>query len=107
GVFGLPHTPEEARVVLIPVPWEATTSYGGGTSNGPAAILEASKQVDLFDIEVGSPYAQGIAMLEESEQVRAWNDEGRELAQQVIAAAGIVHGNARLTAALARVCELG
>jgi len=31
GIFGLPHTPEEAYVVLIPVPFEATTSYGGGT----------------------------------------------------------------------------
>src|SRR5690242_18199078 len=36
GIFGLPHTPEEAHVVLIPVPFEATTSYGGGTSDGPS-----------------------------------------------------------------------
>ena len=63
GIFGLPHTPEEARVVLIPVPWEATVSYGGGTSKGPGAILEASKQIDLFDIETGKPYEAGIAML--------------------------------------------
>jgi agmatinase len=65
GIFGLNDTPESARVVLVPVPFEATTSYGGGTSRGPAAILEASRQVDLFDIETGKPYAAGICMLPE------------------------------------------
>jgi agmatinase len=65
GIFGLDHTPESARVVLVPVPFEATTSYGGGTSQGPAAILRASKQVDLFDVETGKPYEAGICMLPE------------------------------------------
>ena len=32
GIYGLPFTPEESRVVLLPVPWEATVSYGGGTA---------------------------------------------------------------------------
>ncbi|MEO8877527.1 MAG: arginase family protein, partial [Polyangiaceae bacterium] len=41
GIFGLNDTPEDARVVLVPVPWDATTSYRAGTANGPAAILEA------------------------------------------------------------------
>ena len=48
GIFGLPHTLENSKVVLIPVPFEATTSYGGGTASGPSAILAASKQVDLY-----------------------------------------------------------
>jgi len=65
GIFGLNDTPETARVVLVPVPFEATTSYGGGTSQGPAAILRASRQVDLFDVETGKPYEAGIAMLPE------------------------------------------
>src|SRR5439155_5361607 len=65
GIFGLDHTPESARVVLVPVPFEATTSYGGGTSRGPAAILRASRQVDLWDLETGKPYEAGIAMLPE------------------------------------------
>ena len=51
GVFGLPHTREEAAVVLVPVPFEATVSYGGGASEGPAAILRASRQVDLYDVK--------------------------------------------------------
>ncbi|HEY6908589.1 MAG TPA: agmatinase [Myxococcales bacterium] len=65
GIFGLTDTPESARVVLVPVPFEATTSYGGGTSQGPAAILRASKQVDLFDVETGNPWQAGICMLPE------------------------------------------
>ena len=45
GIFGLPFTEKDAALVYLPVPWEATTSYGGGTSNGPRAILEASRQM--------------------------------------------------------------
>jgi agmatinase len=64
GIFGLPYTAEESHVILIPVPWEATTSYGSGTSLGPKAILEASHQVDLFDLEYGRAYESGFHMLE-------------------------------------------
>jgi agmatinase len=82
GVYGLPHTPAEARVVLVPVPFEATTSYGGGTAQAPRAILAASRQVDLFDIETGRPYATGIAMLPEHAEVREWSEEGVRLARR-------------------------
>ncbi|MEY2786830.1 MAG: hypothetical protein RL277_3042, partial [Planctomycetota bacterium] len=73
GIYGLSSAPEDSRVVLIPVPFEATTSYGGGTADGPQAIFEASKQVDLFDLDTGRPYEQGIAMLPQPASVRAWN----------------------------------
>jgi agmatinase len=82
GVFGLPATPEEAAVVLVPVPFEATTSYGGGTAEGPRAVLAASRQVDLFDVETGRPYEAGIAMLPESHEVHAWNEEARSLVRR-------------------------
>jgi agmatinase len=88
GVFGLPFTPEEAKVVLVPVPYEATTSYGGGTADGPAAILEGSHQVDLFDLDTGKPYEAGIAMLDEPTDVRAWNDEAKALAEPIVASGG-------------------
>jgi agmatinase len=88
GVYGLPHSPDEAKVVLIPVPFEATTSYGGGTVDGPRAILEASKQVDLYDRETGRPYEAGIAMLEEPSVLRALNEKARALAQPIIDAGG-------------------
>lgn len=84
GIFGLPHSVDEARVVVIPVPWDATTSYRTGTSKAPAAILDASRQVDLFDADAGRPYEAGIAMLPIESEVAFWNDEARRLAEPVI-----------------------
>ena len=88
GIFGLPFSASEAALVLLPVPWEATTSYGGGTSEAPSAIFEASHQVDLYDLDVHDIYAPGIAMLDECEQVVSWNITAREAALRVIDAQG-------------------
>jgi agmatinase len=84
----LPHRAEGAPVVLIPIPWEPTTSYGRGTVNGPKAILEASRQVDLFDIQTGRPYEAGIAMLPIEGDVEMWNEQACLLSQPVIEAGG-------------------
>jgi agmatinase len=78
GIFGLPHTPDDAHVVIIPVPFEATTSYGGGTSRGPRAVFDASKQVDLFDRETGRPYEAGIAMLDVPRKIVQWNAKAKK-----------------------------
>lgn len=43
--------PERAAVHVLPIPLEQTVSYGGGTAAGPAAILEASYQLELYDRE--------------------------------------------------------
>ncbi len=64
NIFGLPFTSEESEIVLLPVPWEATVSYGAGTSNGPSHILEASAQVDLFHPEFPDLWKAGISMEE-------------------------------------------
>lgn len=88
GVFGLPFTLDDSKVVLVPVPFEATTSYGGGTADGPSAILGASRQVDLFDLDTGRPYEAGLAMLPEPAEVRAWSDEARRLASPIIESGG-------------------
>ncbi len=106
GVFGLPYSESEAQLVYLPVPWEATTSYGGGTSHGPAAILEASRQVDLFDLEVERPYEAGLFMFPESEKIQAWNNEGKAAAQSIIEVGGDIGEDAALLKALARVNEL-
>jgi agmatinase len=45
---------EHARVRVLPLPLEATVSYGAGTARGPAAILAASTQVELYDREFDS-----------------------------------------------------
>ena len=51
---------ETARGVVVPVPWEATVSYGAGTAKGPAAILDASRYVELYDeVLREEPYRKG------------------------------------------------
>lgn len=88
GIFGLNHTPEDASVVLIPVPWDVTTSYRAGAARGPAAILKASHQIDLLDRDMGRPYEQGIALLPIPEEFVELNREAREMALPVIEALG-------------------
>jgi len=56
GFLGLPEEarrPAASRVHVLPVPLERTVSYGAGTAAGPAAIIEASRQVELFDRALG------------------------------------------------------
>ena len=60
GLFGIASQAQSAQIIIIPVPWDVTTSYGGGASLGPQHILEASPQLDLFDLVYGTPYTQGI-----------------------------------------------
>ncbi|OGR89501.1 MAG: hypothetical protein A3J74_02285 [Elusimicrobia bacterium RIFCSPHIGHO2_02_FULL_57_9] len=86
GIFGLPFDEDEARLVYLPVPWEATTSYGGGASKGPAAILKASAQIDLYDCDVEKPYAAGLYLRPQSPEVRQWDKQAKAAAQKVIAA---------------------
>lgn len=42
----------QARVVILPIPFEATTTYRRGCENGPSAILHASQQVEYYDEEL-------------------------------------------------------
>lgn len=84
NVFGLPFTTEESQIVLIPVPWEATVSYGGGTSNGPEAILEASAQVDLYHAEFPELWKCGIAMKEVSKKIHSLSKKQKKSAAKII-----------------------
>lgn len=80
GLFGLPHTTESARVCVLGVPFEATTSYGSGTAAAPDAVVEASWQVDLCDPETGEPWRDGIALDETPAWVRPLSDEAHAAA---------------------------
>lgn len=83
-LFGLPFTVEEADIVVLPVPWDVTVSYGAGTADGPAAVLEASPQLDLYDEDLGSIWQHGIAMLPISESLRAKSQNLRTLSEKII-----------------------
>jgi agmatinase len=84
GIFGLPFTPENADIVLIPVPWEATVSYGSGTAFGPDAIFEASLQMDLNHYDYPNLWKRGIAMDEFPEEILMLGAHVREKAEKVI-----------------------
>ncbi len=94
GIFGLSDSLEDARVVIVPVPFDATTSYRKGASGGPQAIVEASRQIDLFDLDLGRVYEDGIALWERSDEDEArfvaWNERAGALAQPIIEAGGAV-----------------
>ena len=82
--FGMPFTPEEARLVLLPVPWDVTVSYREGTAYGPDAILDASMQVDLYDVHHPGGWKQGIGTLPADDMLELRGRRLREDARRVI-----------------------
>lgn len=53
---------EKADTVVVPVPFDSTTSYGSGTRFGPSAIIDASTQVELYDIELGKNICDDVTV---------------------------------------------
>ncbi|SMF34035.1 agmatinase family protein [Pseudobacteriovorax antillogorgiicola] len=84
GIFGASLSPKHAQIVIIPVPFEATTSYGGGTSKAPKQIEGVSHQLDLYDRFYENPFLAGIAYLDEGQEFVAINREAKDIAQKVI-----------------------
>lgn len=62
GIFGLSCTADEAQIILIPINWELTVSYGKGTSTGPEAIKKASMQIDLHHHDYPDLWQKGLWM---------------------------------------------
>lgn len=60
GLFGYDYPQDDAKLVILPTPWEPTASYGKGTSKAPFDIIAASHQLDLWDRFYGAPYEKGI-----------------------------------------------
>jgi agmatinase len=77
NVFGLPHSREDASVVLIPVPYDATspTAWAPPTPRRPSA--KPPQQVDLFDRRFGNIYERGIHMEPHPPEIREWSAEAR------------------------------
>ncbi len=107
-LWGLPFDVETARLIVLPVPWEVTVSYGMGAARGPRAVLEASAQVDLYDSERPDAWKQGIAMAPIPEDLESASARLRDEAAKVIAAHSSRKGKAN-AAAVRRVnggCEV-
>ena len=84
NMFGLPFSISESETVLIPVPWEVTVSYGGGTIDGPEQIFDASFQVDLYDPIVKDAWKLGIAMDDINEDLKEKSEIYRPVAEIII-----------------------
>ena len=56
----MPITEEDARLVILPVPWEVTVTSGAGTARAAEHIRKASVQVDLFDADNPEGWKQGF-----------------------------------------------
>lgn len=83
-LFGLPFTEEESDIVILPVPWEVTVSYNAGTAKAPAAILAASRQVDLYDADVHGAWKHGIYLKKVNKQIARWSKELRTKAENYL-----------------------
>jgi agmatinase len=87
----LPHVAnfEESRAVILPVPVDRTTSYVGGTRNGPRELLIASSHMELWDEEVGADvHGAGIFTLPEMElpfgELETVMDEIQRVAYEIL-----------------------
>ncbi len=85
-IFGLPFSASQSEIIIIPVPWEVTVSYGSGASNGPEAIFEASFQVDLCHQDFPELWKLGIFYDDAPEQWKINSNSFKALAQPIIQA---------------------
>jgi agmatinase len=88
---------ERSRAVVLPVPYDFSTTYQGGTRWGPRAILSASQNMELWDEELGATHRAGIHTLPEVEPT-ALGPEA--MAERVERAVGWILDQGRLPAML-------
>lgn len=79
--IGLPFNEEEAKVVLLSVPWDVTVSYAAGTSRGPENILRASAQLDLYEPLAQNAWQMGLYMRPSDPFWLSQNEEWRAAAK--------------------------
>ncbi len=84
NIFGLPTNEDNARLVIVPIPWEVTVSYGSGTARAPEAMLKASYQIDLFDAEMPEAWKQGFYMRPVDKKILMKSDYLRKEAELYI-----------------------
>jgi agmatinase len=95
GLFALPYSVEEAAAVIVPAPWDATSSQNRVASGAPDAVFAASRFVELYDPVFGPIYEAGIAMDAACNDIAAHNQT----------AVGLQRGCHYDTAQLDRICE--
>jgi agmatinase len=113
--LGLKSLPvKEAEAVILPIPYEATVTYGGGTREGPEAILTASLQVELWDEELNWESAAAIRLataqpiLPEVSGPQAMVEKIKRIVQPWVAQGKLIlalGGEHTITVALVQACQ--
>lgn len=110
NIFGIPVTEEEARIVILPVPWEVTVSFSAGTARAPEHIFKASMQVDLYDADFGETWRQGFFVRAGDKKILLKSDYLRkeaELYLDYISKGEPVQNNAFMSKSLKEINEGG
>ena len=84
NIFGLPFTEEDARLIILPVPWEVSVSYGSGTARAADRLLKASLQIDLYDPDNPEGWKQGFHMRDADKKLLMKSDYLRKEAELYI-----------------------
>ncbi len=84
NIFSLPFWEEDARLVILPIPWEVTVSYTAGTARAPEHVLNASLQVDLFDPDYKDEWRKGFYLRPSNKKVLLKSDYLRKEAELYI-----------------------
>ncbi len=110
NIFGLPTNEDNAKLVIVPIPWEVTVSYGSGTARAPEAMLKASLQIDLFDPEMPEAWKQGFYMRPVDKKILMKSDYLRKEAElyiDYIAHGEVVSANQFMSKTMKEVNEGG
>ncbi|MBX9781073.1 MAG: agmatinase family protein [Chitinophagaceae bacterium] len=84
NIFGLPFSEEDAKLIILPVPWEVTVSYGAGTARAADHIFKCSRQVDILDMDGFAGWKQGFFMKEVDKKLLFKSDYLRKEAELYI-----------------------
>jgi len=84
NIFGFPFNEENADLIIVPVPWDATTSYGKGSHLGPQAILKASTQLNFFHHELDKAHETKIFMTQVSSEWKKINNQNAEKSSEYV-----------------------
>ncbi|MEO8584166.1 MAG: arginase family protein, partial [Flavitalea sp.] len=84
NIYGFPITEDEAKLIILPVPWEVTVSYNAGTARASEHIFKASMQVDVFDADYPHTWRKGYYMRPADKKILMKSDYLRKEAELYI-----------------------
>lgn len=84
NIFGLPFDEEDARLVILPVPWEVTVSFNAGTARSADHIMKAALQVDLYDADCPDSWKEGFYIRPSDRKILMKSDYLRKEAELYI-----------------------